>query len=315
VPRPAAGVLAVALAAGACSPDAGPPAVGAGPRASGPCDAWALPDQRICLRHVSPGSFRMGSPATELGHEDREASREVTLTRAFEIGVFEVGQAEFVALMGYDPSAFSGCPTCPVESITWNEAAAFANALSAAAGLEACFACAGSGRGGACDLDARWPTPYACPGYRMPTEAEWEYAARAGEEASFPGGGDLRVDRGYEDDCRAGTQLDDGSWLEEQAWYTCNAGGRTHPTGLLRPNGLRLYDVLGNVLEWCFDRYDAQPASGPAVDPWGGAAASARAKRGGSWHTPSAHHRFAYRNGLHQPTSDDHLGLRLARTP
>jgi formylglycine-generating enzyme required for sulfatase activity len=177
---------------------------------------------------------------------------------------------------------------CPVGNVTWFEAAAYANKLSAAASppLPACYqldGCTGElGRGMTC-TGARLTTPTlsACDGFRLPTGAEWEYFARAGTRGAFYGG-DLAPQAQY-------STCTDIPALDGTAWYCANSGRLTHPVGAKQPNAWGLHDVLGNAHEWTEDAYDGQsPPPGPAHDPGDGAIGSRpyRIIRGGgatSW--------------------------------
>ena len=171
----------------------------------------------IAMAHICAGSFTMGSPLDEVGHGQRECAQSVELTGGFHLGVHEVTQAEFVMISGYQPSAYPSCESCPVENVNWWEAAAFANALSRLTGLEECFDCSGEESDVTCSWSAHWDSPYDCPGYRLPTEAEWEYAARAGTGTAFNNGGNL--ESGDKEDCQGGLELDNGASLDELALY------------------------------------------------------------------------------------------------
>ncbi|MDR3153918.1 MAG: formylglycine-generating enzyme family protein [Deltaproteobacteria bacterium] len=192
----------------------------------------------IELVPVRPGSFWMGG--TDPAHDDN-LRHKVTISRPFLIGRTEVTQAQFQAVMGYNPSRFPG-PDRPVECVSWNEAAAFADRL---------------GR-----LEGR-------PGFRLPTEAEWEYAARAGTEGKYLSGRPLQMDR--------------------FAWFGLNSGGSHRPVGLKEPNSWGLRDVSGNVWEWVADWYDKDYyGRAPEMDPAGPATGTSRIFRGGAWPWPIA---------------------------
>ena len=208
---------------------------------------------------IKAGSFTMGSPSSEPDRDNGEMQHLVTLTQDFLIQTNEVTQRQFLEVMGYNPSGFTSCGLdCPVERVSWHESAAYSNRLSERAGLGRCYSCNGSGRVVTCEPSGSYRSPYECPGYRLPTEAEWEYSAKAGT---------------------AGTIYGD---LSAIAWFADNSGGTTHRVGQKRPNAWGLYDMVGNVWEWCHD-WDGRSPSGAVTDPTGPGTGSYRVLRGGSW--------------------------------
>ena len=226
---------------------------------------------------INPGRFTMGSPTSEALRSGDETQHEVVLTRAFLMKTTEVTQAEWSSVMGTNPSAHSGCSNCPVEQVSWDDAVEYLNELSSRDGLQACY----SGDGIFSGLD--------CTGYRLPTEAEWEYAARATTRG--PGYGDL----------------------DEVAWYDENSGFETHPTGTKAKNAWGLYDMIGNVWEWTGDWYSEYP-SGKVTDPAGPPSGDYRVYRGGSWLYDAQFARSAYRYYDAPGYRFDDLGFRAVRT-
>ena len=189
----------------------------------------------------------------------------------FYIGKYEVTQAQWRAVMGTSPSNFKDCDQCPVEQVSWNDVQAFIQKLNAQTGQS----------------------------YRLPTEAEWEYAA----------GGGL-VDRNA-DGSRKYTYAGSEN-LDEVAWYSGNSGSKTHPVGQKKENGLKLYDMSGNVWEWCADWYGDYP-SGAQTNPRGPSQGSGRVIRGGSWYFNPVDCRVAYRNYYGPGNRLGNVGFRLAR--
>ena len=230
---------------------------------------------------VQPGVFTMGSPSDESGRDDDEMQHPVTLTHSFWLKATEVTQGEWESLMGGNPSSFGSCGAdCPVEDVSWYDAVGYCNALSAQQGLAKCY-----------EVDG-YAVTFAgldCPGYRFPTEAEWEYAARAGT---------------------TGARYGD---LDAVAWYDSNSGGKPHPVGKKQANAWGLYDMLGNVWEWCHDWY-VDDAAGPATDPSGPSVGSNRVLRGGSWISDAVFARAASRNCYSPGFRNFYLGLRPARS-
>jgi formylglycine-generating enzyme required for sulfatase activity len=243
---------------------------------------------------IEPGEFTMGSPEDELGRDDDETQHRVTITRAFSLKATEVTQAEWRAVMGTAPSYFTNCgDTCPVEQVSWFDAVDYANRLSDAEGLARCYA----------DDAERTFAGLDCAGYRLPTEAEWEYAARAGTVTAFHTGD---VTQPYDCD-----PVDPN--LDAAGWYCGNAGSTTHPVGEKQPNAWGLYDMHGNVWEWVHDWYGDYPA-GDVVDPLGAAAGFNRVVRGGSWDTDALFARAASRSGLNPDFRFNYYGFRPARS-
>ena len=236
------------------------------------------------MAYIAPGAFTMGSPPSEEGRGGDETQHRVVLTRGFELGVVPVTQSLYAAVLGTTPSHFQG-PQRPVEFVSWFDAVRFCNALSAAVGLSPAYRI-GAGE----KPSVKWDR--ASPGYRLPTEAEWEYAARAGTSHRFAGGDDARA----------------VAWTEE------NSGGETRAVGEKAANALGLHDLSGNVWEWCWDWYGAYPSE-PVSDAAGPASGSERVLRGGSWGVSARLARVACRGDASPPgLCLANIGLRLART-
>jgi len=231
--------------------------------------------------YIAPGTFTMGSPSSEEGRDSDETQHQVTLTRGFYLQATEVTQGEWQRVMGSNPSRFASCGSdCPVETVSWLDAVGYANALSRAEGYSECYDSSGNVQGGG--------SIYDCTGYRLPTEAEWEYAARAGSTGA-----------------RYGT-------LDQIAWYSGNSGRQTHRVGELQANAWGLYDMLGNVWEWTHDWYG--PYGGSFTDPSGPASGSYRGLRGGSWGGDASYLRSADRGSYDPSARNNNVGFRLART-
>ena len=297
-----------------CVPDCDDDRVCGDDGCGGEC-APGCSDDQVCIAEgtecvtrwvrVEADSFTMGSPEEELGRGGDETQYEVTLTRDFEVLSTEVTFRQFEARMGYGVPWEAGCgDDCPVGRVSWNEAASYCNELSDDAGLPLCYSCEGDPPDVTCQLSGTYTTPYDCFGYRLPTEAEWEYAARAGDERATYNG-----------------ELDDDHLLCETpnpvldsiAWYCGNAPGRVgRPVGLLEPNDWGLYDMLGNRLEACHDWRAPYPTT-HVVNPHGPTDGTNRVYRGGYAWTHARYARAASRQGF-PPDSDLNLGFRPVRT-
>jgi formylglycine-generating enzyme required for sulfatase activity len=235
---------------------------------------------------VPAGTFVMGSPLEEKWRSKDEVQHEVVITRPFYLGVFEVTQKQWQAVMGSNPSSFnpeqvgSNIDDFPVESVSWLDAQVF---------LE--------------HLTAREEEKQAGRTYRLPTEAEWEYACRAGasEYRVFHYGNTLcstqaNFNGNYPFEAAPGPYLE-----------------RPTPVGMYEPNAFGLYDMHGNVWEWCADWYDKDyyPQS-PRCDPTGPVAGTDRVLRGGSWDCFGPRCRSAWRNGIEPVSRCEYLGFRVA---
>ena len=241
---------------------------------------------------VDAQTFEMGCTAGMSSCDSDELPvHDVTLTNDFYIGETEVTQGEYESMMGTNPSHFGSCGSdCPVEMMTWHMAAAFANAVSESEGLEQCYTCTGSGDSTNCNIST---DPYSCGGYRLPTEAEWEAAARCGEDTLHAGS----------------TEIGD------VAWYADNAGSTTHAVATKASNVCGLYDMSGNVWEWIQEWYDDSYYSiSPSIDPVGSSSGVFRVVRGGSFLDSALSARVADRYRDRPLLDYSHNGLRLART-
>jgi formylglycine-generating enzyme required for sulfatase activity len=214
----------------------------------------------IAFSLIPAGSFSMGTPPGEPQRESQERLHRVTLSHAFYLGVTEVTARQWTKVMGVNPSHFPDCPDCPVEQVTFFDVEAFIARLNTT-------------------------SPWA--GFRLPTEAEWEYACRAGGHEAFGATATINP---------------------SQANYD---GTRTLPVGRFRPNAFGLHDMSGNVWEWTADDHCAY-AAGPATDPRGTCASGLKVIRGGSWRFGADSARCGLRY-THRPQDRGYsLGARLA---
>jgi formylglycine-generating enzyme required for sulfatase activity len=237
--------------------------------AAGDLEEKLAPLSSVGFVRVDAGTFSMGG-------------NQVRISKGFYMSDHEVTQKEWVDVMGSNPSYFKG-DTLSVESVSWYEAIEYCNKRSVKEGLSPAYTVSGT--------NVTWNKNAS--GYRLPTEAEWEYAARGGNKS-----------KGYE---YSGSSSVDGA-----AWYTGNSGGKTHPVKTKSANELGVYDMSGNVREWCWDWYGSY-GSGAQIDPTGASSGTDRVNRGGSWDDSAANVRSAAR-GYNTPSYRfSYRGFRLVR--
>lgn len=228
------------------------------------------------------GEFRMGSQASST----EQPIHQVKISKPFAISETEVTQGQYQAVMGENPSQFkddADWERRPAEQVSWLDAVKYCNSLSDKEGLSPCYVVQGE--------DVKWEG-LGCLGYRLPTEAEWEYAARADET----------------------TEYTDADRLGEVAWYSENSGGRTHPVGSKKANAWFLKDMSGNVWEWVWDWYAESYREAGRQDPRGPADGSQRVVRGGSWGVVAELARVTDRLRYAPGHRDYDVGFRLARS-
>jgi len=261
----------------------------------------------IALAWIPAGSFTMGSPDTEIGRWPLEESprRQVTVSSGFWMGVHPVTQEQWQAVMGGNPSIFAGGRR-PVENISWYDALVFANRLSIMEGLSPAYSIGGStnpddwGDVPYWSFSGMWDAVVLVPGstgWRLPTEAQWEFAARAGTNTAFSNGAE---------------DWQDAASIDAIGWFDFNSGGMTQEVGAKQSNPWGLYDIHGNVWEWVWDWLGSYPDYAQ-TDPTGAASGHWRVLRGGGWASWAQAARSAFRFSEVPFTRDEFIGLRVIR--
>ncbi|MCH4155951.1 MAG: SUMF1/EgtB/PvdO family nonheme iron enzyme [Muribaculaceae bacterium] len=238
--------------------------------------------QDIAMVHVAGGTFTMGSTGSDA--DDDEKPLHSVSVGGYYIGKYEVTQTQWTSIMGSNPSYFKG-DNRPVEMVSWTDCCRFCNALSDHYGLQRCYSISGSGD------DVTVTMVRSSGGFRLPTEAEWEFAARGGNSSG-------------------GYKYSGSDNIGNVAWYTDNSGNATHDVGGKNSNEIGIYDMSGNVYEWCWDWYGAY-TSQAQTNPTGAYSGSYRVRRGGSWSRYAQCCRCAYRRRNSPSYRDSYLGLRL----
>jgi len=260
------------------------------------------------MKIIPGGTFQMGQPIPDLGGSGLSANEQpphvVTLT-AFYMDSTEVTQADYLAVTGKNPSGFTGDLTRPVENVTWFDAALYCNARSRRDGLDTCYtytSVSGTAYDG-CTALANIAVDTSKKGYRLPTEAEREYACKGGSATNY-----------YWNHDYPPASADDTLAMDSNAIWPNNANFQAQPTAGKKPNDYGLYDMSGNVGEWCNDWYDMNYyQTSPAADPQGPATGTQRVLRGGTWLSDANYLRSAYRVSRSPDVRYNYFGFRCVR--
>ena len=240
----------------------------------------------------------MGSPTNEPDRDSDETQHQVTLT-GFKMGKYPVTQTQYLAVTGTNLSYLTepvspetSTANRPVEQVTWYDAVEFCNKLSESEKLKPVYTISGRTPETGYPIESATVAPdWSANGYRLPTEAQWEYACRAGTTTAY----------------NTGAAISDST-----GWYRDNSGKRTHNVGEKPANAWGLYDMHGNVSEWCWDR-NGDYASGTQTDPTGAVSGNSRVIRGGSWYNLGLDLRSAYRYFFYPAYGNRDIGFRLVR--
>jgi formylglycine-generating enzyme required for sulfatase activity len=255
---------------------------------------------------IQGGTFTMGSPENEPERQDYEGLRQVTVS-SFYMGKYEVTQKEYQEIMGTNPSVFKG-DNLPVENVNWYEAVEYCNKRSQKEGLTPAYAINKNQK----DLNntysndnVKWTVMWnrSANGYRLPTETEWEYACRAGTTTPFSTGDNITTSQANYNGRFPYNDNDKGMFHK-----------KTLPVGSFEPNAWGLYDMHGNVWEWCWDWYDTNYSNGAKTDPMGALSGAGRMVRGGSWTAPAEYARSASQVSMYPNNKYNYLGIRLVRS-
>ena len=245
--------------------------------------------------YIPPGEFQMGSPLDEPGRQSNETPHRVRLSHGFYIMTTEVTQGQWMAVMGENPSVFSDCGSdCPVENVSWTDVKQFITRLNRQS-KKMSVSMASDAPAEGTEQPVENDTATKRLRYGLPTEAQWEFACRAKKKGWFSFEGDIAE-------------------LDEYAWVQGNAGGSTHSVALKKANPFGLYDLHGNVWEWCFDYAGPYPLK-TVTNPKGPTKGSFRIARGGSWYYPAIEARTANRLYLLPESESYNVGFRLVLTP
>ncbi|MFC1552339.1 SUMF1/EgtB/PvdO family nonheme iron enzyme [Candidatus Latescibacterota bacterium] len=238
----------------------------------------AVPTE-ITMVTIPGGTFLMGSPD---GFANEQPVHDVTIS-TFEMSKYEITQGQYESIIGVNPSSFKSGDNYPVEMVSWYDAVIFCNMLSDSDGLERCYD------------ESSWECDFSKNGYRLATEAEWEYACRAETETKYYTG-------------------NSDSDVENAGWFSGNSSSKTHPVGQKTANAFGLYDMSGNVFDWCNDLHGSEYySSSPSNNPTGPTSGTDRVARGGSWYYGVGHCRSAYRDWGSPSSKRNYIGFRVVR--